>query len=334
MKFPAETTRKIAVFRALQLGDMLCAVPAFRALRNAYPNAEIVLWGLPWAKSFTERFGDYFNGFIHFPGYPALPEQPFDQLAWQKFVNQVRQEEFDLILQMQGNGSVVNEMLRDLDAGDVAGFHTKGNEGNPQHFLEYPEGISEIHRHLRLMEHLNIPAYDDKLEHPVHDEERRHFQEKFPLLAHDRYVCIHPGSRGAWRQWPPSHFACLADHCAGLGYQVVVTGTAAEAPIAREVIDRMDYPALDLTGQTGLGEITQLIREADLLISNCTGVSHIAAATETPSVVISMDGEPERWGPLNTQLHKTIDWTRSNNYDDVVAGMEALLSERHQFAGP
>lgn len=333
MKFPAENTRKIAVFRALQLGDMLCAVPAFRALRAAYPNAEIVLLGLPWAKSFTERFSAYFDGFIHFPGYPGLPEQPFDQLAWQQFVNQMRKEEFDLILQMQGNGSVVNQMLHDLDAGTTAGFHTEGNEGNPECFVEYPDGISEIHRHLRLMEHLYIPPRGDMLEFPVADDEIRSLHDKFPLIGRDRFVCVHPGSRGAWRQWPPSHFACLADQCAGMGYQVVITGTAGEAPIAREVIDQMDYPAIDLTGQTGLGEIGQLIREADLLISNCTGVSHIAAAVETPSIVISMDGEPERWGPLNKQLHKTIDWTRNTDFDQVLAEMELLLEEQYQAAG-
>src|SRR4051812_28849265 len=105
---------KIALFRALQLGDMLCAVPAFRALRHAFPQAEITLIGLPWANAFVERFNKYLDRHIVFPGYPGLPEQPFSQPAWDEFVSLMQQEEFDCILQMQGNGTIVNEMLQQL----------------------------------------------------------------------------------------------------------------------------------------------------------------------------------------------------------------------------
>ena len=331
MTFPPQNTRKIAVFRALQLGDMLCAVPALRALRHSYPRAEITLLGLPWAASFCDRFSEYVDRFIHFPGYPGLPEQPFDPLLWKNFVERMHNEQFDLILQMQGNGSIVNEMLIGLQAGPVAGFHSAGSYRNPDLFIEYPTGISEIERHLQMLDHLGIPAQGTQLEFPVTDAEIFNLYDSNPLLPHSHFVCVHPGSRGAWRQWPPSHFACLADQCAGLGYQVVVTGTEAEAPITAQVIDMMDYPAIDLTGKTGLGEIGQLIREADLLISNCTGVSHIASAMRTPSIVISMDGEPERWGPLNKHLHKTIDWTKDQDFAQVLALTEAMLDPAHHF---
>lgn len=333
MKFLPQTTRRIAVFRALQLGDMLCSVPALRALRHAYPDAEITLLGLPWARSFRDRFSAYVDHFVHFPGYEGLPEQPLDPAAWLRFERQMRAEPFDLILQMQGNGSIVNEMLENLDAGPVAGFHSPGNHRDPWRFLEYPEGISEIERHLRLMRHLDIPGQGTHLEYPVTDAEVAQLHARHPYLEEGQYVCVHPGSRGAWRQWPPSHFACLADQCAGIGYQVVVTGTESEAPITSEVIEAMDYPAIDLTGQTGPGEIAQLIRESALLISNCTGVSHIASATRTPSIVISMDGEPERWGPLDKQRHKTIDWTRTQDFNAVMASMLGLLQEQNAFAG-
>ena len=85
MKLPQQEIQKIAIFRALQLGDMLCAIPAIRALRAAYPNAHLTLLGLPWAKSLLVRFPQYFDAFIHFPGYPGLPEQNFDAQSFPFF---------------------------------------------------------------------------------------------------------------------------------------------------------------------------------------------------------------------------------------------------------
>lgn len=107
------------------------------------------------------------------------------------------------------------------------------------------------------------------------------------------------------------HFATLAGYCAQLGFIVVITGTKDECAIVDKVIDLMKYPAINLSSKTTLGAIAILIKNAYALISNCTGVSHIAAAFKTPSIVISVDGEPERWGPINKELHQTINWGKN-----------------------
>lgn len=314
-----ESIQSICVFRALQLGDMLCSVPAFRALRMQFPQARISLVGLPWAKWLVKQFPHYFDVFIEFSGYPGLPEKPYDPRAVLNFLSEMQDRKFDLVLQMQGNGTIVNPMISLFGGGISAGFYP-GNyyRPNEEYFLEYPVGIHEIDRHLALMSHLGIPLQGRHLEFPVTFDDEQQLAELDLPIRHRKYVCVHPGSRGSWRQWPIEHFAALGDYAASLGMDVVITGTAEELPITTAVAAAMKSSSINLTGKTTLGSIGVLIRHAFALVSNCTGVSHIASAMNTPGIIISMDGEPERWGPINAEILKTIDWTKNPDFDQVL----------------
>lgn len=316
--------KKIAVFRALQLGDMLCAIPAIRALRHAYPDAEITLLGLPWAASLVKRFDNYFDRFIHFPGYPGLPEQEFGERAFNTLMHRMNNERFDLVLQMQGNGTIVNPLLFRFGARYVAGFHNDPETMPSKLFILYPDHGTEVSRHLALMQHLGIPEKGTHLEFPITEEDREELENLLLPVSPGKYVCVHPGSRGSWRQWPPAYFALLADYMNQLGYMPVITGTEGERDITREVRKCLRHPHIDLTGLTSLGALAALVKDAFLIISNCTGVSHIAAAVQTPGIIISMDGEPHRWGH---SLHRMIDWTKNRQIERVVLQTEGLVNE-------
>src|SRR5690606_20365037 len=113
---------RIAVFRALQLGDMLCTVPALRALRAARPDAHITLIGLPWAREFRQRFAALLDDFVPFPGFSGFPEQPADDRLLPAFIAAMRARRFDLVLQMHGSGGLSNPLVARFDAARVAGF--------------------------------------------------------------------------------------------------------------------------------------------------------------------------------------------------------------------
>jgi ADP-heptose:LPS heptosyltransferase len=325
MKLLSSSIKKIAIFRALQLGDMLCAIPAIRSLRFAFPTAEITLIGLPWAHQLVARYEKYIDRFIHFPGYPGLPEQPFNPEAFNAFLDHVRAENFDVVLQMQGNGTIVNSMILLFKAKAIAGFHNADSRMSSELFMSYPDKGSEVHRHLALMDHIGVPSLGDELEFPLTQNDYSAYDEVGFSKEEGKYVCIHPGSRSSWRRWPAGYFAAVADQCAFDGFRVVITGTNEESSISHSVASLMRNPSVNLTGKTSLGAMAILLKDASLLVSNCTGTSHLAAAMRTPSVVINMDGEPARWAPINHQLHTTFDCRHDFKLKEVLAEAQRRL---------
>lgn len=300
---------RIAVFRALQLGDMLCAVPALRALRAAWTQAHITLIGLPWAKGFVERFRSYLDGFMEFPGAPGLPERTPQPGELHAFVANARRRHFDLAIQMHGSGVHSNRIVASLGAASASGFFALGcARPDTGHFLAYPEHEPEIWRPLRLVELLGIPLQGDALEFPILEGDQEEFEciARAIRLEEKQYVCIHPGARFPTRRWPPDRFAAVADALAEAGFQVVLTGTQAERFLAEAVARLSRAPCLNLAGHTSLGSLAVLLSNAQLLICNDTGVSHLAAALHVPSVVVYTASDYERWAPLDHELHRAV----------------------------
>lgn len=320
--------RRVAVLRALQLGDLLCAVPALRALRAALPEAEIVLVGLPWARAFVERFGDYLNGFIEFPGFPGLPERPprIDRIPG--FLAEMQAEGFDLAIQLHGSGPFINPLTVLFGARACAGFYLPGDYcPDPERFLPWPEDGLEIHRLLRLLEFLGAPTKGDELEFPLREEDFRALDaiDEANDLTPGGFACIHPGASVPERRWFAERFSEVARALAGRGLRVVLTGTAAEAGLTRAVADALPFPCLDLAGRTDLGALGALLSRARMLICNDTGVSHVAAALRAPSVVISTGDNPGRWAPIDRRLHRVLCRDGGVEADEAVAQAEDLL---------
>ena len=301
-------SQRIAVFRALQFGDMLCAVPALRALRAAAPAAQITLIGLPWAAEFARRFRHYIDDFVAFPGAPEIPEQAVDIDGLDTFYRDMQARQFDLALQLHGDGRLTNAIVRGIGARHMAGFSPPDKPVTDARFIPYPEAGTEIHRLLRLIAALGAPTRGDTLEFPINGSEWKELARLRVAygLRPGEYVCLHPGARLGSRRWLPERFAAVADILATHGLRVVLTGTHEEQLVVQAVARAMHTGAINLCGQTPIGVLAALYTGARLVVCNDTGVSHLAAALCVPSVVVYTGSDPARWAPLNTERHRSV----------------------------
>lgn len=300
--------RNVTVVRALGgLGDVLCAVPALRQLRKALPAARISFIGLPQVASVVARFPYLVDRFIEFPGFPGVVEHSFSRARLIAYLDGQRgSARVDLAIQMHGSGSVTNVFTALLDARVMAGFCLPGLWQPPGQFGPFPETLPEVRRWTALMSALGFDDEGDTLEFPVVDADRNALDQAAPHLRQRPYAVVHAGASDVRRRWPADRFARVADLLAALGLQVVLTGTASETAVVAQVETGMTKPAVNLCGQTSLGAAAALIERAHIVVTNDTGTAHLAAAVQTPSVVIFIASDPDRWAPLDRAKHRVV----------------------------
>jgi ADP-heptose:LPS heptosyltransferase len=317
----------LAIFRALQIGDMLCAVPALRALRSALPDTRITLVGLPWAEQFAARFHRYVDEFIPFPGHAAFPEQAVQQHRLADFYSAMRARRFDIALQMHGSGELSNLVTRAFGARTLAGFGDSG--GHPsEHFTTWPEHGEEPLRLLQLTSALGAPACGEQLEFPLTDADERELGASGLATGLEpyQYICIHPGARDPEKCWPTLRFSQVADRLADeYGLPIVLTGAASEGKLTAAVARRMRHRAVDTAAPISVGAMAALISRARLIICNDTGVSHIAAGLKVPSVVIFSKADMRRWAPLDKQRHHCLWDARGERMPEVIAHARRIM---------
>jgi len=103
---------------------------------------------------------------------------------------------------------------------------------------------------------------------------------------------------GPAKRWPAAHFAALATRLAAAGFEPWLVGGPGDAPIGAEVA-ALAPAARDLTGQTSMGEAIDLIAAARAVVSNDSGLMHVAAALGRPLVALYGSTSPAFTPPLS-----------------------------------
>ncbi|KZB79334.1 glycosyltransferase family 9 protein [Amycolatopsis regifaucium] len=305
----------ILVLRALGLGDLLTGVPALRALRRAFDGERLVLAAPEGLRDIVELIDAVDE---------LLPTAGLGELAWPGAPPR-------LAVNLHGRGP---ESIHDLLAQEPVELITHRHPDFPGvDGPDWPEDVHEVDRWCRLLEAARIPAERDALGLPP---------PPGPSPAPGAVV-IHPGAAFAARRWPPERYAHVARELAG-EHRVVVTGSAAEVPLAREVAEAAGLPEdAVLAGNTGLAELAATVAEAKLVICGDTGVGHLATAYGTPSVLLFGPTPPCRWGPPREARQHVVLWVGDVGdphadrpdpgllllrEDRVLTAAEGLLAER------
>jgi ADP-heptose:LPS heptosyltransferase len=274
--------RHVLILRALGLGDFLTGVPAYRALRSAYPDAMLTLAAPGYLEPLVSLTGAIDR---------LLPTDGLSELG--------PAQRPELAVNLHGRGPQSIDILLRTDAAKLITHRhpLRPKVAGP----DWQEDLHEVRRWCRLLVLAGIPADPDDLQLPP--------PALTPPLS--GAIVVHPGAAFPARRWPAERFGAVARQLGETGHPIVVTGTRAEKRIVEAVISSGDLPAnSNLCGELDLGRLAASISSARLLISGDTGVAHLASAYGTPSVVLFGPTPPSQWGPPPHGPH-TVLWRGS-----------------------
>ena len=116
-----------------------------------------------------------------------------------------------------------------------------------------------------------------------------------PILA----ICA-GAEYGPAKRWPADHFTDVARARLAHGWDVWLFGSDRDASVTREIDRLTDRRCLDLAGRTTLGEAIDLMSLAAGVVTNDSGLMHVAAALGRPLVAIYGSSDPSYTPPLGT----------------------------------
>lgn len=260
----------IVILRALGLGDFLTGVPAYRALRAAYPDHAVILAAPPGLQALAALTGAI-DG--------VLPTGELQPIRWHG-------PPPDIAVDLHGNGPASHDLVRSLGAAITIMYASAAEPDVTGPW--WPEAEHEVLRWCRLLEWWGLRADPDALmlDRPA----------VRPLAP--GAVLLHPGAASGSRRWPAARFAAVAKALTAAGEQVVISGSAAERPLARRVAQLAGLPSGSvIAGQTDISGLAATVAAARMVISNDTGVAHLAVAYGVPSVTLFGPVSPALWGP-------------------------------------
>jgi heptosyltransferase-1 len=292
----------ILLIKPSSLGDIVMALPALSALRRSFPQARLTWLVRP-------EFAPLIEGHPHLDAIVFFDRRRFAQ-AWRSpgaarslltLVSELRGRRFDAVLDLQG---LFRTGLLSWLSGSP---HRFGPRWREMAYLFYTTSIPPRLEWIHVVDYYlklagTVGASDLRVEFVLPEKPAAATAAR-ELLAHhsippERYAVIIPGSAQTSKCWPAERFAALVDRLAAEhGLTVAATGSQAERPTIEEIRRLSKHPVVNLASQTSLPELIEVLRGAQLVVSNDTGPGHIAAALGRPLVMLFSWSNPLRVGP-------------------------------------
>jgi ADP-heptose:LPS heptosyltransferase len=305
--------KRILVINLGGIGDILLSLPALRSLRNFYNKAHITIWIVPRTMDLLKDLR-YCDKLLT---YDISVQERRGMGTWfnfkkigeiLSFLFLLRKKRFDMIINMRPLISYTSALKMALIMYIIGSKYRIGRDTESRSFFlthktyeTYISPVHEIDHQLNIVKILGADIANHDLEINISEEDMsfsRDFLIREGIRDPDLVIGMNPGAAWPAKRWPRENFAELIDKLSkDLNCRIVITGSADELDIARELSHMTEAKISIAAGKTTIGQLAALIKRFNLYITNDTGSMHIAASLGVPIVAIFRPGHLKRNRP-------------------------------------
>ena len=285
---------RIFVVAPSWIGDTIMAQPLFQRLGQQHSNLEIDVLAPPWVAPLLARM----------PEVTRVIDSPFRHggLDWptrRRTGEQLRSEFYDqaIVLPNSWKSALVPFYAKIRKRTGYRGEFRYGLL-NDIHTLDTAKHPQLVQRYAALAGPLDGSKLEARLQ-------STHAQQAAALSAHGlaadaQPVIFCPGAEyGPAKRWPAEYYAELARQYGTSENPVLLLGSPKDAPVGDEIVAQSQGAARNLAGKTSLFEAIDLLAAARLVVSNDSGLMHVAAALQRPQVALYGSSSPGYTPPMN-----------------------------------
>jgi len=299
---------KILVRATNWVGDAVMSIPALRAIRGRWPNAEIFILARPWV-------ADLYRGQGYADRILIYENQGKHKGFWgrERLARALRLEKFDVAVLFQNAFDAAWIAWR-ARIPERIGYAWHGRSWLLTQAIAAPaKGGAPAHEGYDYLELLRRAGWLERLPRideisiAVFEEDRQKALER--LLAAGlrknsvRIAFASGAAYGSAKCWEPERYAALADRLiAAFDADVILLGAPQESGMAARIAGAMGHRAFNLVGATKIGELPALLSSCRLFIGNDSGAMHVAGAVGIPVIGIFGPTDPEGTRPMTPQF--------------------------------
>ena len=311
--YPGLHSRILIIRQHNQLGDMLCVVPLLRALRADLPDAHITVMASPVNYDVMAN-NRYVDDIIKFDKSEFTGRIGWKLYRFPGYALQLRKRGFDIVLVPSTvSTSFTSDLLAYLSGARIRiGAGSIDGKDNPSSFFfTHPRELDwrntlashQVQRNMDIWPNPLSRSVDPSLEMTLTKEELidgKSFIDSV-LSGFKRVIIYHPGAGKLLNRWPARAFAAVAAELAAIedAATIVTSGPMDEEPV-NEMRSTLQAP-VHLVSNQPIRRVASILRFADLVVSNDTGIMHVAAAVGTPVLSLFGPTDPAQWAPLGSR---------------------------------